>query len=116
MPPATPSRNGAVTDSCQVCQVCRGPLPPGRPRTTCSDKCRQTAWRRRHQQPTPIAPPPPPSRARRPVTVYLCPICDTRYLGEQYCPDCHTFCQRIGYGGTCPCCDEAIAHDELANR
>jgi hypothetical protein len=113
MTPTSPSRNGSVTDSCLVCG---GPLPAGRPRTTCGNKCRQTAWRRRHQPPTPMASPPlPPPEARRPVTVYACPACDTRYLGNQYCHDCNTFCQRIGYGGTCPCCEEAVAHDELTN-
>lgn len=109
MPPTSPSRNGSVTDSCLVCH---GPLPAGRPRTTCSDKCRQAAWRRRHQPPAPLAVLPAP-RPRRPGTVYACPICDTRYLGEQYCHDCHTFCQRIGYGGTCPCCEQPVAHNEL---
>jgi len=34
--------------------------------------------------------------------VYICPICQTRYLGQQYCPDCHTFCEGAGPGGCCP--------------
>ena len=46
-------------------------------------------------------------------TVYLCPECEERYLGEQYCSDCGTFCRRLGPGGPCPCCDEAISVTEL---
>ena len=104
-----PSPNGSVTDSCSVCG---GPLPAGRPRTTCSDACRQAAWRRRHQpQLTPA--PPPPAVARKPRTVYECPDCGTRALGVQFCEECHTFMHRLGYGGISPCCGEAVTYDEL---
>ncbi len=41
-----PLRNVPVTPTCTVCGR---PLPSGRPRTTCSDGCRQKAWRLRHQ-------------------------------------------------------------------
>jgi hypothetical protein len=47
------------------------------------------------------------------ATVYQCLVCEERYLGEQYCPDCGTFCLRLGAGGPCPCCDEAISVTEL---
>jgi len=43
----SPSRNGTVTASCGVCDA---PLPTGRQRLWCSDACRQSAWRRRHNQ------------------------------------------------------------------
>jgi len=36
------------------------------------------------------------------MTVYACPTCDARALGEQYCHDCNTFMHGIGIGGTCP--------------
>jgi hypothetical protein len=36
-----------------------------------------------------------------------------RYLGEQYCSDCRSFCRRIGPGGTCPHCDEPVAINDL---
>jgi len=64
-----PSRNTSVTAKCCVCADA---LPPGRPRRTCSDACRQAAWRRRHQ-PTPTPPALPTSRPRKPSTVYECP-------------------------------------------
>ena len=35
------------------------------------------------------------------------------YLSEQWCPDCSRPCQRLGAGGTCPCCEEMITIEEL---
>ena len=97
-------RNDTVTIKCAVCDTTF--TPSGR-RQWCSDACRQAAWRRRHtnQQPT-ILP-------TRDTTIYQCPNCDTRYLGHQRCPDCNTWCRRIGPGGTCPHCDEPVAHQDL---
>jgi len=91
--------------------VTTGFAPTGRQRF-CSHACRQAAYRRRHDQtPAPIELPPP----RRPdaATIYTCPSCDARYLGEQRCPECNVFCRRIGPGGTCPHCDEAGSVEEL---
>lgn len=105
------SRNTPVTATCCICQ---GPLPPGRPRRTCSDACRQAAWRQRHQ-PKPPTPTLPANRPRKPATVYECPDCQTKLLGTQICPDCHTFMRRLGLGGTCPGCDEPLTFDELLN-
>ena len=53
-------------------------------------------------------------RASPARTVYECPDCAARYLGQQRCADCNTFCRRIGAGGFCPHCDEPVALDELA--
>ena len=104
-----PSRNGSVT---AACSVCGGPLPAGRPRTTCSDSCRQKAWRLRHQ-PQPPAPPLLTPRPRKDHTVYECPECETRLVGSQFCEDCHTFMRRLGDGGLSPCCGEPVTFDEL---
>jgi hypothetical protein len=103
-----PSRNESVTASCCACG---GPLPPGRARTTCSDACRQAAWRRRNQTPV-AAPDLPANQPRRQHTVYQCDDCGTRALGEQRC-ECGKFMRRAGIGGLCPCCDEPITIDEL---
>jgi hypothetical protein len=46
-------------------------------------------------------------------TVYQCPDCQSRLLGEQRCEDCATCMARLGPGGICPCCDEPITFDEL---
>jgi hypothetical protein len=55
----------------------------------------------------------PARRSRRAIAVYECPQCESRYLGEQRCDDCGVFCRRIGFGGTCPHCDEAVAVEDL---
>jgi len=104
----TPSRNVSVTDSCSICG---GPLPMGRPRKTCSDGCRQALWRQRHQSTVkdhelPVT---RPSKAR---TVYECPACDLRLLGEQRC-ECGSFMAKVGLGGLCPCCGEPVTVEEL---
>lgn len=106
-----PWRDGYATDSCPICD---GPFPPGRTdRQYCSEGCRKTAWRRRHQAPVVAAVVLPPGRPRRPVTVYECHGCGHRALGDQYCPDCSTWMSRIGIGGCCPNCDEPVAITEL---
>jgi hypothetical protein len=77
MQPEIGSRNdGGTTTAGVVCgRVFRR---VGRQRF-CSTACRQTAWRRRHPTSLPSIPP----RSPRPSTVYECPACETRYLGEQ---------------------------------
>jgi hypothetical protein len=105
-PSRRPSRNDGVTIACELCG--RAFVPAGR-RRFCSDSCRQAAWRQRH--PAPVAP--LPSRAPRLATVYQCTTCETRYLGEQWCPDCQRPCRRLGPGGLCPHCDEPVALTDL---
>ena len=52
--------------------------------------------------------PPPGSTPRRPTqpakidTVYECPRCQTRYLGEQRCDDCNTLVPAPGPGLALP--------------
>lgn len=104
-----PSRNGSVTAGYLVCG---GALPLGRPRTTCSDACRQKAFRLRHQQVL-TAPELPAARPRKDRTVYECTDCGSKLLGEQYCEDCHKFMRRLGAGGLCPCCSEPLTFQEL---
>lgn len=98
--------DGGTTTVCAVCG--RAFHRVGRQRF-CAAACRQTAWRRRHPTPLPSV----PSRSPRPSTVYACPACEARYLGEQYCPDCRCFCRRVGPGGLCPACDEPVALADL---
>ncbi len=95
-----------TTTACGVCG--RSFRRVGRQRF-CGAACRQTAWRRRHPTPLPSVPP----RSPRTSTVYACPECETRYLGEQYCADCRCFCRRVGPGGLCPACDEPVAIADL---
>ena len=104
--PDRPWRNGPVTTTCPVCAT---PFRPAGRQRVCSAACRQALWRQRH--PTP--PPPLPAQASRVATVYACPACDTRYLGQQRCNDCQLFCRRVGPGGACPHCDEPVAVADL---
>jgi hypothetical protein len=107
-----PVRDDSATMTCEVCG--RAFVRTGR-RRWCSTTCRQAAWRRR--QTAPAAPLP-----AKPTTVYECDSCGARYLGEQRCDDCNTFCRRLGPGGPCPHCDEPVAitdiidNDQLVNR
>lgn len=109
--PLRPWGNDGVTIPCPICQ--RAFMPRGRQRV-CSAACRQAAWRR---HPAAVASAagtlPLPTPSPRIATVYECPSCGTRYLGEQRCPDCQQFCRRIGPGGRCPHCDEPVTLDDL---
>ena len=105
-----PSRNDGVTILCPVCRRRRF-IPSGR-KKVCSPACRQTLFRRRHAAaggPLVV----PPHRSRREATIYQCPSCEARYLGNQRCSDCNVFCQRVGPGGLCPECAEPIAIADL---
>ena len=112
-PPAqTPSRNEGRNDTAAVCPACGQPFIPAARRRWCSDACRQAAWRRRHPSPARSGPAAPP-HASPDATIYQCPDCDQRYLGQQRCDDCGTFCRRVGPGGPCPHCDEPVAINDL---
>ena len=102
-PNTTSVRNDTATTACGQCGTRF--TASGR-RQWCSDACRQTAWRRRQAAPRPTLP-------AKVDTIYQCPHCETRYLGEQRCPDCNTWCQRLGPGGPCPHCDELVAVSDL---
>ena len=47
-------------------------------------------------------------------TVYKCPRCGERFLGERRCGDCHVvYARSIGLGGSCPDCDTVILLADL---
>jgi hypothetical protein len=102
---------------CSVCQVVQ---VSARARY-CSDACKQHAYRLR--QPS-LAPPALDAvtadlRQRKTLvahTIYECPSCETRYLAERRCPDCHLFCRRLGLGGPCPHCDDLVLVAEILVR
>lgn len=107
------SRNDSRNDTAIPCPACGQPFTPAGRRRWCSDACRQAAWRRR-QTHQPVAEPGLQQPTRRDATVYECPDCGERYLGQQRCDDCGTFCRRIGPGGACPHCDGPVAISDLA--
>jgi hypothetical protein len=101
----TPVRDDTATIACEVCG--QSFTRSGRQRW-CSTSCRQRAWRRGRQAPTPPLP-------AKPTTVYECDSCGERALGDQYCRDCRTFMRRVGPGGPCPHCDELVALQDIIN-
>ncbi|MBM2836675.1 MAG: hypothetical protein HW409_864 [candidate division NC10 bacterium] len=101
-----PSRNVGVTIACPVCSL---PFAPVGRQRVCSPACCQAVWRRRHALAGAVIPP----RASRAATIYECPSSDTRYLGEQRCPECAIFCQKVGPGALCPHCDEPVLLADL---
>jgi hypothetical protein len=109
---STSTPRGDVSVTAPRCPACGQPLPPGRSRRFCSAACRQAAYRRRHQSAAPQAPL-PPRRSRLEGSLYQCPECDTRYLAEQWCPDCSRPRRRLGAGAICPSCEEMITVEEL---
>jgi hypothetical protein len=118
--PATPAGPPVPDPAGPVCPVCQGPLSGTRARY-CSPACRQRAFRLRH--PSPASVPPAPltdviaglrrQRLLAAHTVYECPQCNERWLGEQRCPECHLFCRALGVGGTCPDCGAVILLADL---
>jgi hypothetical protein len=114
--PDTPSRNDAETISPR--RLCRCPVrgagfPRNRRQRYCSPACRQTAWRARHTNPAAPAATTTTHRPRRDTTVYARDQCQQRYLGQQWCPDCHRPCHRVDIGGLCPHCDEPVTVTDL---
>ncbi len=97
----------AITRLCERCGVSF--IPQGR-RRFCDDACRQAAWRERHPASTL---PSLPRKVPRSSVIYECPECETRFLGQQRCDECHRFCRRVGPGGPCPHCDEPVALADL---
>ena len=96
-------RDGYATTSCAYCG---GPLTGRSDQQWCSTRCRQAAWRRSGA--APLA----PVVVAKSDTVYECPSCEARYL-EQRCPDCNTFCRRLGTGGPCPHCSELVVISDI---
>jgi len=95
-----------------TCPICGAAFVPASRQRFCSSACRQAAWRRRQ----PVVPPMtvPASRAsRRASTVYECPSCELRLVGEQRCPECQIWARRLGPGGVCPHCDEPVTLADL---
>ncbi len=104
-----PLGNVSATPNCLNCQTA---LLSGRPRSYCSDACRITAWKRRMRA-TQSTNDIPKGRPIKAATIYECPQCEVRYLGNQYCSDCGSFCYKVGGGGYCPHCDEPVAFVDL---
>ena len=110
MPGPSPSRNDSVTTRPARCAAAASNHPGG------AGTARTPAGR------LPTAAGTSPSRRR--ANCHLLGLagpspstsdgCGARELGDQYCGECRTFMRRIGVGGCCPACFEAVAYDELS--
>ncbi len=106
----TPMRDDS-RDGCRGCLVCGAALASPRARY-CSRAHQQRAFRLRHQTSLPDL-----QRLRQELqrrravvahTIYECPSCSERLVGERRCPECNLFNRAIGLGGHCPECDTPL--------
>jgi hypothetical protein len=98
----------------RACSACGRPFHPHGRRTYCSDACRQRGFRLR-QRPADELQLGFGTRLPKSAIVYECPACETRFIGQQRCDQCGVFCRRLGPGGPCPHCDEAVAIADLVS-
>jgi len=101
----------ASRDGGAGCLVCGAAVASSRARY-CSRAHQQRAFRLRHQ-----SNPPDLQRLRQELqrrravvarTIYECPSCGERLVGERRCPECHLFTRAIGLGGHCSECDAPL--------
>jgi len=113
-PSREPSR---TTIASRTCLVCSAALSPAQQRY-CTRACQQQAYRLRHRQPLrlDVALLRAELQRRRRLaehTVYECPSCETRTVGQQRCADCNTFSRALGLGGHCTECDTVLLLGDL---
>lgn len=120
---ATAVRDGSryasspVLHSASGCRVCGRPLTDPRAKF-CSPAHKQLAYRIRRRKP----PASTEADLRRQLqrqrrltahTIYECPNCQERFVGERRCQSCRLFCRSIGLGAHCPECDQPILLSDL---
>jgi len=101
----------ASRDAAGGCLVCGVALASPRARY-CSRAHQQRAFRlRQHTQDVDLPRMREHLRRRRALavqTVYECPNCAERFVGERRCPDCNLFTRGVGLGGHCPECEAPV--------
>lgn len=101
----------------RTCPVCGG-TPPSSRSVYCKTACKQLAYRLRHQRlagddPVVLRKQLQHQRLLVAHTIYECPRCNERYLGERRCPSCQLYCRALGLGGQCEDCDHIMLLTEL---
>jgi hypothetical protein len=113
-----PSRQPSRTvHSSRTCLICSAALSPSQQRY-CTRACQQQAYRLRQHHPARLDLVLVRAELKRrrqltEYTVYECPECETRSVGEQRCADCNTFARAVGLGGHCPDCDAVVLLSDL---
>jgi hypothetical protein len=116
-PSREPSRTGI---SSRTCLICSAALSRTQQRY-CTRACQQQAYRLRHRLPlrldvTLLRADLKRRRQLADHTVYECPSCETRSVGQQRCGDCNTFGRALGLGGHCPDCDSVLLLSDLLDQ
>ena len=110
--PELPWRDASVTPTCPARHT---PMPTGRARSWCSPRCRQAAYRARHNATTPAPLSLPTALYRTASGVYGCPGCGDRLARQRRCDTCNLFGRRLDEKGCCPSCGDVITVNELLN-
>jgi hypothetical protein len=111
------SRYPSSAENVRDCPVCGAGVPSTRA-MYCSVACKQRAFRRRHQRPVigelaVVHQQLERQRQRVAHTIYECPRCEERYVGERRCSACQLYCKALGLGGQCEECDHIMLLAEL---
>jgi hypothetical protein len=101
----------------RTCLACGSPLTGSRARF-CSAACKQLAYRlrRRGQTTSDLQALRQDLEHRRVLpthTVYECPSCSERFVGERRCSSCQLFCRSVGLGGHCSECESPIVFAQV---
>ncbi len=106
-----PPRDDTETTTHRRCPICGVTFTPVGRQAYHSNACRQVAYRRRagSVELAPVV----PTGGRREHSIYRCAECETRYLGQQWCPECNRPCRRLAAGGACRDCGELLTVEEL---
>ena len=101
-----------------TCPMCGRSFPIQGRGIYCGPTCRQRAFRlrRRHTLGPTLTNLTDRLRQERRLiaqTVYECPSCTERFLGQRRCADCNVWCRKIGLGGECSGCAEILTLTDL---
>jgi ribosomal protein L32 len=113
MPMRDGSRDGSVG-----CLVCGAALASTRARY-CSRAHQQRAFRLRQHTDVDLQRVRQQLQRRRALpahTVYECPSCGERFVGERRCPECNLFSRAVGLGGHCPECEAPVLLVDLLGK
>jgi hypothetical protein len=84
--------------------------------STAATRAGKRAYRARHTTGVIAEIRPQRRRGWREATVYKCPTCSERYLGENRCDECNTFCKSLGLGIACAECDTTILLNDILDE
>ena len=101
-----------------TCPMCGDTFPIDGRSIYCTPACRQRAFRLRHrlenrQTLTALAATLRRQQHLTDQTVYECPACSERFLGQRRCGDCNLMCRKVGLGGECSSCAEILTIADL---